>query len=204
MNEKKIEPTQAMVEAGASYAWEETNPGILGWNSISEHHKEGCRRDARSVLAAALNHPDARGLFTDEDDRPWEPLSKGDPLNVGDEVRREAYGITVTAVVGRVDGGGNLWTIEGGLLIHSESGTWHVRRAVQELPEEDGAVIVRKGERIEARHAGKTWVATEAVLVDGEWRGTWFEKGRATGDWNVMWAMSPDRIIPDTCQVADQ
>jgi len=67
MNEnKKIEPTEAMVEAGASYAWEETNPGILGWNSISERHKEGCRRDARAVLAAALNHPDAHGLFADE------------------------------------------------------------------------------------------------------------------------------------------
>ena len=55
MNErKKIEPTDTMVEAGASYAWEEANPGILGWNSISESHKEGCRRDARAVLTAAL------------------------------------------------------------------------------------------------------------------------------------------------------
>ena len=67
MNEKKIEPTDAMVEAGASSAWEEVNPGILGWNSISERHKEGCRRDARAVLTAALNHPDAPGLFADED-----------------------------------------------------------------------------------------------------------------------------------------
>ena len=67
MSEKKIEPTDAMVEAGASSAWEEANPGILGWNSISERHKEGCRRDARAVLTAALNHPDAAGLFTDED-----------------------------------------------------------------------------------------------------------------------------------------
>ena len=41
MSKKKIEPTDAMVEAGASYAWEEANPGILGWNSISERHKEG-------------------------------------------------------------------------------------------------------------------------------------------------------------------
>ena len=48
MNEKKIEPTDTMVEAGASSAWEEANPGILGWNSISERHKEGCRRDARA------------------------------------------------------------------------------------------------------------------------------------------------------------
>ena len=67
--DKKIEPTAAMVEAGASSAWEEVNPGILGWNSISERHKEGCRRDARAVLTAALNHPDAPGLFTDEDVR---------------------------------------------------------------------------------------------------------------------------------------
>ena len=70
MNEsKKIEPTDTMVEAGASSAWEEVNPGILGWNSISERHKEGCRRDARAVLTAALNHPDTAGLFADEDDR---------------------------------------------------------------------------------------------------------------------------------------
>ena len=63
MNEKKIEPTDAMVEAGASSAWEEVNPGILGWNSISERHKEGCRWDARAVLTAALNHPGIAGVY---------------------------------------------------------------------------------------------------------------------------------------------
>ena len=63
MNErKKIEPTDTMVEAGASSAWEEVNPGILGWNSISERHKEGCRRDARAVLTAALPHLTADDL----------------------------------------------------------------------------------------------------------------------------------------------
>ncbi|MCV7688150.1 hypothetical protein M3C66_009955 [Micrococcus luteus] len=63
MNEsKKIEPTDTMVEAGASYAWEEANPGILGWNSISKSHKEGCRRDARAVLTAALPHLTADDL----------------------------------------------------------------------------------------------------------------------------------------------
>ena len=73
MNErKKIEPTDTMVEAGASYAWEEANPGILGWNSISESHKEGCRRDARAVLTAALPHltaDDLRGTDAAEEIR---------------------------------------------------------------------------------------------------------------------------------------
>ena len=129
MNErKKIEPTDTMVEAGASYAWEEANPGILGWNSISERHKEGCRRDARAVLTAALNHPDAPGLFADDDPRPWEPLNEGDPLNVGDEVKRVAFGATITAVVGRVDPEGDPWTAEDGFIGRRRHGAWHVRR----------------------------------------------------------------------------
>ena len=94
---KKIEPTDAMEEAGASSAWEEANPGILGWNSISERHKEGCRRDARAVLTAALNHPDAPGLFADEDARPWESLGESDQVCVGDEVRQDHLGVTTIA-----------------------------------------------------------------------------------------------------------
>ena len=147
-----------------------------------------------AALRAAFNAGREHERTTPEDARPWEPLEG--PVRVGDEVRRELKGITSIAVVGRVDEGGDPWAAEGGLIGLRDVGTWYVRRTAPELPTEDGAVIVRKGERIEARHAGKTWVATEAVLVDGEWRGTWFEKGRATGDWNVMWAMSPDRITP--------
>ena len=52
--DRTAEITEEMVEAGASYAWEEANPGVLGWNSLTEHHKEGCRRDVRNVLSAAL------------------------------------------------------------------------------------------------------------------------------------------------------
>ena len=126
---KKIEPTDAMVEAGASSAWEEVNPGILGWNSISERHKEGCRRDARAVLTAALNHPDAPGLFADEDaadSRPWEPLNG--PVRVGDEVRQELNGVTRIGVVGSVDWNGDPWTVERGLIGFILNGTWYVRR----------------------------------------------------------------------------
>ena len=186
---KKIEPTDAMVEAGASYAWEETNPGILGWNSISEHHKGGCRRDARAVLAAALNHPDARGLFADEDERPWEPLNEDDPLNVGDEVRRENGGTTITAVVGRVDGDGGPWTAEGASIGLLRYGTWYVRRAVQELPTEDGAVIVPADghDFIEIR-AGKksrrlTWDADAFVWYDAY--GTYLGTDITSGTWKV-------------------
>lgn len=51
------EITDEMVDAGASYAWETANPGNLGWNSLTQRHKEGCRRDARAVLTAALAAP---------------------------------------------------------------------------------------------------------------------------------------------------
>ena len=187
--DKKIEPTDAMVEAGASSAWEEANPGILGWNSISERHKEGCRRDARAVLTAALNHPDAAGLFTDEDDRPWEPLAPGDPLHAGDEVRGELNGVTRTAVVGRVGKDGDLWSTEGALIGYRDWDTWHVRRPVQELPEEDGAVIVPADGRqfIETRTGKKsrrlTWDAECLVWYDA--RGTRLYGDITPGTWKV-------------------
>ena len=67
-----------------------------------------------------------------ENARPWEPLKKGDPLHVGDEVRQDHGGITRTAVVGRagrVDGKGDPWTAEGTFIGVLSTGTWYVRRA---------------------------------------------------------------------------
>ena len=181
MDKKKIEPTDAMVEAALFQ-----RPLTLGM--------------IRAILRDVLNHPDAPGLFADEDDRPWEPLSKGDPLNVGDEVRRERAGITVTAVVGRVDGGGNLWTIEGGLLIHSESGTWHVRRAAQELPTKPGSVIVPADgcDYIESTLWGETFYARAALRSWTGWYAAWRAGGRKCG------LASSGEITPGTWKVADQ
>ena len=205
---KKIEPTEAMVEAGASSAWEEANPGILGWNSISERHKEGCRRDARAVLTAALNHPDAAGLLADEDARPWEPLNGG-PVRVGYEVRQDRHGITITGVVGSVDESGNPWTGDGTLIGLLRYGTWYVRRPVQELPAKDGTVIVPAEGRefIEAEVAGQTFIAREAVVcqsdfgpanvLEGAWR-------RADTGARVGGQVSRDFITPDTWKVADR
>ena len=205
MKEKKIEPTEAMVEAGASYAWEETNPGILGWNSISERHKEGCRRDARAVLAASLNHPDAAGLFADEDDRPWEPLGESDPARVGDEVKWDYYGLTMTATVARVDKTGSLYTAAGLHIGVRSVGTWHVRRAVRELPTEGGIVIVANDghDDIEAIGpvSGATWRTKEAVLgADGRWYGVWRLDARTP----AAASAAPEHITLDTCKVDDR
>ena len=110
MDEKKIEPTDAMVEC------------------IELGHKL-MHMDDRTILRLALNHPDARGLFADEDDRPWEPLNGG-RVYVGDEVRQDYYGITHTAVVGRVDEDGDPWSTEDGFIGQLDLGTWYVRRPI--------------------------------------------------------------------------
>lgn len=73
--------------------------------------------------------------------------------------------------------------------------------AHSDLPHKEGSVIVKKSDKIQARHAGKTWTTSEAVLVCGEWRGTWLEEGCEHSQRGVMWAMSPERIIPDTWKV---
>ena len=186
MSKKKIEPTDAMVTSAHSAA-----VGRLMTDPMTY----------RRILRAALNHPDARGLFTDEDDRPWEPLNVGDPLCVGDEVRRVLHGITITAVVGRVDDAGDPWAAEGRLIGVLEYGTWYVRHPAPELPTEDGAVIVPADgrEHIEAVFDSRTWRAKEAVLgANGWWRGVWRREpgyGGATG------IVPPECITPGTWKV---
>ena len=123
---------------------------------------------------------------TAEDDRPWELLNGRTP-RVGEEVRRDNRGITITAVVARVDEDGDPWTAEGALIGLLRYGTWYVRRAVQELPTEDGAVIIPADGReyIETR-AGKktrrlTWDAECYVWYDA--RGTHLAVDITPGTW---------------------
>ena len=182
MNEhKKIEPTDAMVEEA------------LFQRPITPD-------TTRAILRTALNHPDARGLFADEDDRRWEPLNG--PVYVGDEVRQDFRGVTHTAVVARVDRSGDPWTAEGaiiGLLCH---GTWYVRRAAQELPTEDGAVIIPADgcNRIEAGGTHKftaetaTWDSDDQSWV-GLWRDDYGQRCRY---------IHGLPITPGTWKVADQ
>ena len=182
MGKKQIEPTNSMV------------------GGVELGHKL-MQMDIRAILRAALNHPDARGLFTDEDDHPWEPLNEGDPLHVGDEVRRDHCGIITTGVVARVDEDGDPLTADGYLIGLRDYGTWHVRRAVQELPTEDGAVIVPADghEYITATFDGETYRAREAILLgSGHWQAAW------RSDEGVMVYVIAEWIDPGTCQVADQ
>ena len=182
MNEKKIEPTQAMVD-------------------IVERADKLMVMDTRDLLRYALNHPDARGLFADEDDRPWELLSKGDPLHVGDEVRQDHGGITRTAVVGRagrVDGKGDPWTAEGTFIGVLSTGTWYVRRATQELPTNPGAVIIPADghEYIEATMRGETVRAREATRSgSGGWYAAWRSGEQTSG------LASSREITPGTWKV---
>ena len=180
MDEKKIEPTDAMVEAGASSAWEEANPGILGWNSISERHKEGCRRDARAVLTAALNHPDAPRLFADEDAL---------------RAAREQGWDQATRWIDSYQGGPN------GRTTSARSANPH--RPVQELPTEDGAVIVPADGREFIEASGPNGAAAqycrEAVYVAPYCYGVWWRDGKAVHNgWRAK------NITPGTWQVADQ
>ena len=136
-----------------------------------------------------------------DDARPWEPLSG--PVRVGDEVRREHSGLTITAVVGRVDDDGDPWTAEGGLIGVLDLGTWYVRRAVQELPTKCGTVIVANdGHKfIKAEVDGIAHRAREAVLgANGWWYGAW---RKAEGD-GLLSAMFPEHISAPTWKVDDQ
>ena len=188
MNEKMIEPTVAMILDAASTG---TPSGT----------------DARAILRAALNHPDARGLFAGEDDRPWEPLNG--PVRVGDEVRQERPGLTITGVVGRLDAEEDPWTADDLFIGEINLGTWYVRRAAQELPTEDGAVIVPAEGRefIEAEVNGQTYITREAVVcqtdfgpanvLQGAWRRV-DDGARSEGQ------MARHCITPGTWKVGDQ
>ena len=134
------------------------------------------------------------------DNRPWEPLSKGDPLNVGDEVRQEWYGVTRSGIVASVDGSGDPWTAEGGYIGPILGGTWYARRSVQELPEWTGAIIEGvDGGRIQATAEGVTYTAAEAIYRDGMWYGAWRTARGGTGI-----QFSSSSITPGTWKVADQ
>ena len=181
MSKKKIEPTVAMILDAASTG------APLG-------------TDARAVLTAALNHPDAPGLFADEDDRPWESLGESDQVCVGDEVKWDYYGLTMTATVARVDKTGSLYTAAGLHVGVRSVGTWHVRRAIQELPTEDGVEIVPAGGGpIGAAHPGGKFTTHHATYDSylGSWVGVW----RAASGRVTVSSVSPGDITPGTWKV---
>ena len=135
-----------------------------------------------------------------DDDRPWEPLNG--PVRVGDEVRQDRPGMTITAVVGRVDEVGDPWATGGNFIGRIDFGTWYVRRHIQELPTEPDAVIERADghKYITATVSGETYRAREAMLSGERWHAVW---RRDSGRGAISFVRSHE-ITPGTCQVADQ
>ena len=161
MSKKKIEPTVAMILEAASTG---TPSGT----------------DARAILRAALNHPDAAGLFADEDTI---------------RAAREQGWDQATRWIDSYQGGPN------GRTDSARSANPH--RPAQELPTENGAVIVPADghEYIEAACFGVVWRAREAVLgLDGRWHGVW-RRGAGVA---AVGSVSPGRITPGIWKVDDQ
>ena len=183
--------------ARAAELWGDHAPSYLGqWRSMSNDR----RAHAVSLLRAGFNVGRQHERTNPEDDRPWEPLNG--PVRVGDEVRQDLYGITRTAVVARVDENGNPWSVEGYIIGVLDDGTWHVRRAVQELPTTSETVIVANDghEYIEATLGGVTCRTREAFLsAGGLWMGVW-----RSSSGQVLLAVSREFIVQDTWKVDDR
>ena len=199
--DKKIKLNDAIVDDIAFYLGRaHLIPGRPG---VTTYPPRAETMDAQRIVSAVLNHPDAAGLFADEDPadaRPWELLNG--PLRVGDEVRQDWCGLTITGVVGRVDGGGNPWSVNDSFIGLLEVGTWYVRRPVKELPTEDGAVIVP------AEGFGFIWVEGgryfDRLTYSGRLR-RWY--GVAVGvrsAWAAFWYGEPEEITSGTWKVDDQ
>lgn len=159
--------------------------------------------DIRAILRAAFNHPDARGLFADEDDRPWEPLNEGDPLHVGDEVRRDHCGIITTGVVARVDEDGDPLTVEGYLIGLRDYGSWYVRRAVPEPPAERDVVVLvpADGHKAITTTKGQEFARLTFTTKQDLWYGP--NLAARPGDW-VIQTTSLSRLTPGTWKVEEK
>ena len=141
-----------------------------------------------------------------EDDRPWDPLVRYHPLNVGDEVRQEHNGVTCIAVVGRVDRVGStgaLYTAEGQLIGVLDVGTWYVRSPALELPpERDGVVLIpADGHKAITTTDGQEFARLTFTTKQSLWYGP--NLAARPGDW-VIQTTSPGRLTPGTWKVAGQ
>lgn len=140
------EPSDEMVLAALNTerreqyrSWGRINPetGEVQWEDRDglDEFAEGVVKKARVALTAAL------AMTPNKDDRPWEPLN-GRVVRVGNEVRQDYGGVTITGVVAHVYENGDLFT-ESTFIGKLDVGTWYIRRPAQELPpEHDGAVLV--------------------------------------------------------------
>lgn len=165
MDEKMIEPTVAMILEAASTG------ARLG-------------TDARAILRAALNHPDAAGLFE---------CDHTDYVHVDEAATR----VEAAREQGWDDAAQHIYNKgwEGVAALRKAN----PHRPAPELPTEDGAVIVPADghEYIEAVVNGHTYYAREAMLINGLWRAVW----RTPHCFQVSYSVLPWKITPGTWKV---
>ena len=169
MSKKQIEPTNSMV-GGVELA------------------QKLMQMDIRAILRAALNHPDAAGLFE---------CDHTDYVHVDEAATR----VEAAREQGWDDAAQHIynkgWEGVGALRKANP------HRTVQELPTKPGTVIVpaEGHEYIEAEVGGIAHRAREAVLgANGWWYGAW---RKAEGD-GLLSAMFPKHISAPTWKVDDQ
>ena len=154
MNEKKIEPTEEMVDEAANMLSLHATGMSLRFQDGADKHTY--RHRARVALRVALNRPAAPGLFADEDairaarEQGWDDAAQH-IYNKGWE------GVTALRKA-------------------------NPHRPVQELPTKPGTVIVPADghEYITATVFGETWRTREAILsYSGNWNAVWRSGGHA-------------------------
>ena len=191
---KKIEPTEAMV-GGVE----------LGRKLMS--------MDVRTILRAALNHPDAPGLFESE----WKANAEAaaeraeraeyllaDAVHVDEAARRVEAAREQALDEGWNEGWNGAANALGRIGFRHLTPTIrdaNPYRPAQPLPTKKGAVIAPADghEYIESTVHGRTWRTVQAVQDSaGYWVGAW----RSGAD--VIAHVAPKEIAPGTWKVADE
>ena len=170
-----MEPTDAMVdEAANAMSIDDYGTGL---DRRIDSAQRAYLKLARITLRAALNHPDAAGLFAGEDAL---------------RAAREQGWDQATRWIDSYQGGPN------GRTTSARSANPY--RPVQELPTEPGAVIVPADghEHITATVGGKTYHAREAIFSCSVlWLGVW----RSTDSTAV--SALPEDITPGTWKMEE-
>ena len=192
-----IDRNHPAVEAVAReiYAHDAPSNDPQAWPPTPTALADDYRGAAIAALTAALPH-----LVSPDDPRPWEPLAPGDPLHAGDEVWRWWCGVSTRGAFDVQHPDSQVYTAERGHLGHRAIGTWYVRRAIQELPTEDGVEIVPAGGGpIGAAHPGGKFTTHHATYDSylGSWVGVW----RAASGRVTVSSVSPGDITPGTWKV---
>ena len=181
MSEKKIEPTAAMVdEAANAVSMEEMDTPL---HLRSDLARQNLRNKARTALRAALNHPDAPGLF---------------------ECDHTDY-VHVDEAAARVEAAREQGWDDAAQHIYNKGweGVGALRKAnpyrpAQELPTKAGTLIIPADGReyIEAEVWGETYHASEAILLGGRaWLGAW------RSPHGIQTDVTPDQITTGTWKV---